>query len=484
MENRLFAAAAIAALLPILASCGGGGGNGDVAAMKPALDKVSPPLAFPRDGYRRYAIIGLTPQNPENVQQMPVYHDRENIFVGIDQDIERIGNLPATGARETTGIRYGQLNDGVGRETLTAYLTEAFAVGAKQTRNPTVHVIGTASENDINRVATAITLVNASLPPSAKMSMGDYLPDFSRRVSASDEESQFIPSDEQKDSIYIEFVACSDYARCGGTAAASTWIHSRDDGESHKIANSYTQFNQNSLSYTNDRLAVTLLAHEMLHALGMSIHVSPNFDTILEATKQIYESQDSPQPTSLLFPVDREALQAVYGRLEYGDGPADFGPWESTSTHIVGVDEHTAFGVASRNSYAEPWAYGPMPAMNLANNPALSGTATWNGTLLGFTPNIEAVAGDAKLGVNLATMSGTADFTALESWTGAPGEVGTGTQWLDGDLGYAISVTGNTFRETSGDDGTLTGIFTGASHEGMGGTLERDDLTAAFGGSR
>lgn len=34
------------------------------------------------------------------------------------------------------------------------------------------------------------------------------------------------------------------------------------------------------------------------------------------------------------------------------------------------------------------------------------------------------------------------------------------------------------------DDGFLTGAFFGHAHEGMGGTLERDDLTAALGGRR
>ena len=45
-------------------------------------------------------------------------------------------------------------------------------------------------------------------------------------------------------------------------------------------------------------------------------------------------------------------------------------------------------------------------------------------------------------------------------------------------------VRGNTFRETGGDAGWLTGSFTGLLHEGVAGTLERTDLTAAFGGAR
>ena len=106
--------------------------------------------------------------------------------------------------------------------------------------------------------------------------------------------------------------------------------------------------------------------------------------------------------------------------------------------------------------------------------------------MLGFTPQREAVVGDAEIGVNLGTLRGNADFTELERWSAgvAPGAAGTGRQWLDGDLGYLIAVDGNTFRETGGDAGRLTGIFTGHNHEGAAGTLERADLTAAFGASR
>ena len=81
-------------------------------------------------------------------------------------------------------------------------------------------------------------------------------------------------------------------------------------------------------------------------------------------------------------------------------------------------------------------------------------------------------------------MAGRADFTRLETWGAAPAAVGTGATWGDGDLGYAIAVHGNTFRDTGGDAGRLTGSFTGISHEGVAGILERTDLTAAFGGVR
>ena len=65
-----------------------------------------------------------------------------------------------------------------------------------------------------------------------------------------------------------------------------------------------------------------------------------------------------------------------------------------------------------------------------------------------------------------------------------PGLVGSGATWLDGDLNYKVSVRGNLFGRTGGDEGRITGVFSGASHEGMGGTLTRDDLAAGFAGMR
>ena len=62
--------------------------------------------------------------------------------------------------------------------------------------------------------------------------------------------------------------------------------------------------------------------------------------------------------------------------------------------------------------------------------------------------------------------------------------MGTGATWHDGDLRYDIEVRGNTFVQTGGDDGTVTGAFFGPEHEGMGGVQERDDLSAGFGGTR
>ena len=246
-----------------------------------------------------------------------------------------------------------------------------------------------------------------------------------------------------------------------------------------RVDSAYIQLHRGAVSYTRDDLMTILLAHELIHGLGLD-HVGPQFDSIMSAA----EFYDTPLK-SLLYPLDREALRVLYGQMSIGQPFESLGPWSSMSIHLQGVSGHVEYGVALRNDYVEPWARGHMPGTDLADS-NLTGSATWTGALLGFTPDARPVVGSARIGVSLNTLTGYADFTALEQWaTGtAPGEPGTGAMWGDGDLGYPIAVSGNTFRETGGDVGTLTGIFTGESHMGAAGTLERQDLTAAFGASR
>jgi hypothetical protein len=419
---------------------------------------------------------------------MPVYHDHYNeyltappssykkrLFVGVDQGTENISELPVVGERGEFDIRHGRVNDGVGRQAVEDYLVGGEAV--RRTRKE-VRVIGTASATEHNRVIAAVQLINAALPEEAKLRVGPPIPGFSLRDTIDAEGYRYVSGEELQDTIHVEFVRGTAYYDVSGRSIATAW--------SDEISG-YVLIDRNSKRQTNDHDSITLLAHELIHTLDMG-HVSQYFDTILEGTGHIFgvEQQGSLKPLSLLWPVDREALRVLYGRLQDGDALTDFGPWSSVSTHVHGNGRHSGFGVALRNGYAEPWAYGYLPRQDLANNRNLTGSAAWNGTLLGFTPDAKPVAGNAWIGVNLGTLEGRADFTALESRAAgsAPGTAGTGSTWGDGTLGYSIAVRGNTFKQTGGDEGVLAGIFTGQNHQGAAGTLERSDLTAAFGASR
>ena len=464
-----------------LAACGGSGGSdGPVTSFRDEPTNVYLANIAPRLVDRaHYGIWALPDQRAADARHMPIYHDHDGdgrrLFVGIDQGAGRTAPLGAAGERGGMAIRYGWLNDGAGHRAVADYLAEGVA-GRVQRYSipPEVRVIGVASAAEVNWVIHAVQLVNATLPEGAKMTVGAPLPGLSS----------------QRNTIQVEFVGAREFR--GGT----------NDGIARYLSGQRThiQFNRDGEALSDwpipvvprerDRMGVVVLAHELLHGLGLRSHPRfyPDAPHIMTAVNggAFTEMNEHLQPHSLLYPTDREAMRVLYSRLSNGDSPTSFGPWDSTSLHLRGEGRHADFGVALRNGYAEPWAYGHMPRTDLVRNGALTDAVKWEGTLLGLTPDAAAVAGEAAIVVDLLELAGTADFTELEAWAPntAPGAAGTGTQWLDGDLGYSITVAGNTFRETGGDDGTLTGIFVGRAHEGAAGTLERADLTAAFGASR
>ena len=227
-----------------------------------------------------------------------------------------------------------------------------------------------------------------------------------------------------------------------------------------------------------------------------------------------------------LTSIDGEALNVVYTRFPSTIWPDDlraesFGPWDDYAIRYSGTflpsirtrvpedyshlametddgdwDEETSelvllatieagFGVDWRNGMARPWTNGEATLNRFADS-GLSGSATWNGELVGFTPAREAVQGDSAINVDLATMAGNAAFTALEHWNAGapPGGRGTGAQWHDGDLHYTLALDGNYFRSNGGDEGYVSGRFVGEEHQGTVGILERPDLTGAFGAVR
>ncbi len=427
-----------------LAACGGGGGG-------PAAPNVGPPTGgtpqppppastFAPNHSGHYRSSGLPVPSLSDTGHMPVYRDERHIAVGVDQDRATLRSLPVVFGRST--IRYGGANDGETGEVIADFRNGDSTSGPFH-RARAVWWDASATAEDRARVIRAVQIINAALPAGREI---EIRPD-----------ARAVP---------LRFLSEADFiARFFGGWGYSQLI----DGGGIWINRAYTN--------AGDRRATIVMTHELAHAFNLD-HVPEAVDAILSGDRSMYEErQNRPQPLSLLYVADRDAIRV-------SDRWDDLGAWSSRSMHIAGQSDHAIFGVALRNGYGEPWAHGLTPATSLSGNTALSGTVTWEGELVGFTPQAQAVTGDAEVSVNLAGMSGTAAFTGMEQWTGAPGAVGSGTTWGDGDLRYTIAVRGNTFRETGGDAGRLTGIFAGRSHEAAGGTLERVDLTAAFGAVR
>lgn len=463
--------AMVAAFLVMsMTACGGGGGGLVLDAASIALTEQ-----FRRDRDRSPSVdapryVRATTATIERPGQ-PIYRVGETFLVGVDHG-RAPESLPVTGSRGDIDIRQGPVATGVSRADLAAYLREASPVGARfAAGNPAVRVIGASTDEQRRVTAAAVRFVNAALPSWAKMQVGPALPGMSLNGTINDRGRRFVSGAELPNTIHVEWLPCSAYYDCLGSGGTS-WTH----GEP-AIANAYIQMNAGAPAASDNRDAAILLAHEILHALGME-HVDVRFDTIMESSAAIFAlCQTSCQPFSLLYPIDRDALRVLYQRTQPGGDATDFGPWAAHSQHIVGRSPHAWFGVAYRNGFAEPWAWGDRPATGLAGNSALEGSVSWAGALVGVVPDGSPVTGDAGITVQMETLAGRAAFTDIAYDA-------SGAQWSDGDLRYTIAVDGNTFRQTGGDAGVVTGIFVGASHQGAAGTVERRDLSAAFGASR
>ena len=400
--------------------------------------------------------------------QSPVSEDFGHLFVGIRDGFISLDNLEVFGVLNDIIIGYTTTRDGVDRGTLENFLWDSARYENARTGMPivmrleepaTVTFDGSdLQQEDIDLLTRAVQIVNAALPYEWRLQM-----------SADDP----IP----ESGIHVEFWSERNYqARAsyesGELGMAKTYL---DGGV---IEYSEITINRAYLD-SGDGRAVEVLVHELVHAIGLG-HVGDGWDSLM---RQYGNFDDSFPPMTTLHLIDRAALRAIYHRMEPGDTFTDFGEWDDLTSHILGRGDHVDFGVAWANGYGEPWARGIAPHTDLANNPYLSGSASWEGLLLGAMLEKELggtiVTGDALLLIHLGSLVGSAHFTNLESWAVEGGEM-----WGDGDLGYLITVDGNTFMQTGGDEGYLTGAFFGRRHESMGGTLEREDLSAAFGGTR
>lgn len=238
----------------------------------------------------------------------------------------------------------------------------------------------------------------------------------------------------------------------------------------------------------------------------------------------------------------------VYLPWGYHERPSieTFGPWDDTTT-VRGDLSHATFGVTLRDGAYVPWMQGKLSEHNLYANDHVQRTYDeygyftfewsdfrWRGFLIGFTPEGQPVTGNATLSDFFFFYDGTnydGDSRPRGGWKPGTGYLAftelayeDGSMWGDGDLEYEVALgltlahsntpleqsfshpyrRFNCSRHPSGcsndsiikaagvrpegyattDAGEVRGLLFGPAHEAMAGTLQRDDLTAAFGGER
>lgn len=236
----------------------------------------------------------------------------------------------------------------------------------------------------------------------------------------------------------------------------------------------------------------SVIVHELLHALGIQGHVdSIEFPDSIMGTAGEY----IPNLGHIISEIDREVLQIMY-MSQRSDIYNDWGEWSDIAFHLMGRsdDEALNFGVALFNGLPQPWVRGSLPDTDLIDNRRLYGTATWNGSLLGFS-GPSPIAGDAQLRVRLAALSDSSsehelrfrDIYFVNRFENSDLSAFSDRWFSTRDIDYKVNVSGNGFwnvRDEGYEQGYITGAFLGPGHEHMGGTVKRTDMVAAFGGSR
>ena len=467
--TSIIAVASATALLA-LAACGGGGGGPETGGAMPPDDGQDPIVPEPEP----IPELVLPLVQSAGAQQAPVIQFGDELRVGAMPPPEQ-SDLASVATHDGAAVRYGRLRDGLGAAALTDYLREdarTSRFGVLQfVQAPVVRFVAGTTAEQIDEIVRAVQLLNGNLPRDFQLTV-DSMP-VSEATDAAGIGMDPTLADGQ---ILVEYDRREDWETSASeTATGIATLNHTIFGDINTV--------RVWVDPTRSSDSFVTVVHELIHALGRQ-HANPSrFPfTVMHSRARGIEGY-------VMHQLDREALLAVYsvlgvGILPNGEIASGLGSWEDESLHVRGDLGDLAFGASLRNDFVRPWALGPRPGIDLADNKELMGSASWSGRLLGLTPSGETVAGAAGLSVDLASLDGDLDFTSLETWTGTPGTLGSGTMWGDGNLNFDISVDGNVFARTGGDEGHITGAFFGASHEGMGGTLVRDDLGAGFAGSR
>ena len=454
MRNKnCFAQKAFTVLLSlalILPGCGGGGGS----AIIPRTPSVIPLQA------------------PVHAHQAPTidFGDTLHIGAGVKPEVNQLASVSQDGDMV---ISSGYVRDGAGREAVVAFLSQ-FLENKPSLRTwaspPVVRVAEGTTPRQTDYAVQAVQIINAYLPRENRL-----------RFSSAPSPAGVGTFEVSEGDIFIDFAPHSRWNPPSrlvyrGVARMVPVFTSIDGGPETfvKMQSARIWINEDRIHQFTDEATVLLLAHELLHAIGFPGH--PDYDIYHDSIMR------SRVPRSysdrILGPVDHDAIQAVYAAYEPGETDVhSLGAWSDTSFHVRGDIGDIAFGAASRNGLVQPWARGPKPENDLADNQSLSGNVSWSGRLLGMTSDSEPLSGDTRLSINIGTLRGQIGFTGLEY-------IDSGTMWNDGDLRYSVIVRKNTFIQTGGDAGEVTGAFFGSNHEGMGGVVERSDMSAGFGGRR
>ena len=302
----------------------------------------------------------------------------------------------------------------------------------------------TYDEEDVIRRAVAI--VNRSLPASKRLAITYTDQTFAGTAIG----TTVSYSDQQRVRL--------------GEIHAEIWPYFRDSaGIGWTNGNKGFAFVHESVMAADPEYAVQTMVHEIMHALGLMGHPHHTHTSVLS-----YQHQSTVVFDNVPL-VDMAVLYDMNG----------WGYWSGNIKTVMDTADGVQFGVhdLEYGTVLIPWVdAGFMP---LPHEDALRGKATWTGSLVGKTTGFaQDVYGVAELGVDFDNnFDAWANFHTIRRWNG--------TMWNRRGWSYNLYVNDYYF-DSDDRDGIpdVVGAFYGAGAEVAAGTLQRPEITAAFGAKK
>ena len=458
----------------VLSACGGGGKSTTSAPMviPPPIQQPQQPVEPPTQPQQPVQ----APQQPQQPVEPPV-QSQPTITVP-EAFPNKIGDV---GSMEVAFERHGSYAD------LEKYFKDivryacAFAgrcIGDIVDRfdgAPIVKISGYATDEQKQKVQNAIQVVNQVLPDGHKMIFSSEIAPRARLAYTT------VPEGE----IHVGFDDPKYHAKLRET---STYVRYHLSNGSYGGAHIWTSSGNGFIP-------------AFLRALGLRGSVSSVPSIFNPATHR--GNVSIPKPYTSLTTLDKQALKALYSHFDNGDNMLSDGPWNSSDfdfearltwgcfgQYCGGAVDDLHFGVTYGNGSGRPWVNGPTPNTDVSRNSSLVpdpslGEVRYEGGIVGVDSEQNLVFGDTIFDLDLDTLKAVVLFHNLRVrnvHNTNDFNIDRGRPWKRRHIGgYRVQITGNSFENTSKG---IVGSFFGPSHEYVGGTLQRSDLTAAFGAKR
>ncbi len=271
------------------------------------------------------------------------------------------------------------MRDGAGRDAVVAYFSQFLFTDYKRfstfREQPVVRVARGTSAAHTELVVRAVQILNAYLPRENRMILSDISSPYGADLA-----------DVPYGKIHINFGPFGEQIPENlrthqGVSGVTSIVTDIDGVEQTYVNSSRIWMNTRRLYQFTDEANISTMAHELMHSLAFGGHpdAARYPDSLLRSR--------SPRGFSrrILGPINRDVIAAAFEYPPSAASANELEPWSDTSFHLRGDMNDVSFGVASFNGLLQPWASGLRPATNLADNLALSGSASWSGRLLGFT---------------------------------------------------------------------------------------------------